>query len=779
MNLSGPLDAKLCIICENLTKLDETRIAIFLSNSGLTPFDVRILQHGKIRPNHYLDKKETQPIPELLTLVEQVKESLAALPNLRSILVLDAVPPKKKGQSIFKYAIKNQMMYLLTGKSGIGKWRGSPIPFDAKITGFVEIRHAVVDVPLVPSYHPSFLIAAPDYRPIISMDFAKACRFTHSNPNQSAKKFNIYPTLTELETFAEDALASPEPLNTDIETASGKITRIAFAFKPNEAISIPFINVETGVSAGNDGMWPIIRMLLETKEIVGQNFGSYDRFWLEDEPYNCKNINLIRDTMVTQHVILPGLPKPVMPLGLAFLVSALTDELFHKDEAKEQEGKFPTDEEYGYYSCKDVDGDRQVDFAQINQPVYKRRKATIDFEMDVLNRTIRDIMRRGVRIDVAYKEELKQRAEKECEYLALRFHEEAGQEILLTSPTKLSKFFYDDLGLKGGKKKSTNEEALKILAAKYPDNKFLGILLKFRDCSTLLKNILSAELDPNGRLYASYRQATDTGRLQSNKSPYRRGYAFLTVDHRPMVRKMFIPDEGMIWITRDLSQAEAWAMYYLAGAESMLRPMREGKKPHQMMATWISGKRYEDVGKGTDEYGVAKEAIHGFNYLMGIRTFINEVRLKLGINMPEKDGRAIRDLYYSRVPELARYHQRIKYLLRTQNMTLTTPFGRERQFFGRGPNDYDVLKKAVAHVPQSFIGDLLNKIILKWYDIRTCGELLFPVTDETNTQCRPEEKVQHLIELDEAYNYPVDIGTYKNVVIPWDSAEMKNWGEEA
>lgn len=765
----GPLSATLAIVGEAPGQQEEQvgrpfigyagqKLVSLLNACGILRQQVRLMNVSRVRPPgndfgcFWEDKKQTEPTELLQAEIQNLKAELRRMPNLRVILALGRQPT-----------------YILTNRDGIGKWRGSPL----------KIETIAPDPIVVPAYHPAFLLRQPDYTPICLIDFKKAVRFLTSSPRQETKKFNVYPSRNDVAVFVSEALASPDPLIVDIETPYGWIIRIGLMFKPNEAISIPFGNVETKKKEGNEDLWPLIRELLAKKPVIGQNFGSYDRFWLEKPPHNCKNIELTFDTMTAQHIILPGLPKALKPLSLGVLTSIYTDEIFHKDEAKNKADRNVTDEEYGIYNCKDLDTTMQVYLQQIKQPNFQRRKATFDFEMNVLNRTIRDIMARGVRIDIPYKEELRERAQIECEYLSLKLAEETGETLNLASPTQLKDLLYRKLGLKGGVKQSTDEESIKILQVKYPGNKVLDLILKFRNVSTLLKGILSAELDPDGRMRSSYRQATDTGRLQAAKNPYGRGYAFLTVDRRPMIRKMFLPDEGKIWVHRDLSQAEAWAIYYLAGAESMLKLMRQGKKPHQMLAAWSTGKRYEDVGKGTIEYELGKRGVHGFNYLMGIRTFVRTCRLELGIDTTEREAKKISRIYHSKVPELRIWDKKIQYLLQTNRMTLTTSFGRERQFFGRGPNDYDVLRKAVAFLPQSTIGDLLNKIILKWYDIHTCGELLFPVHDETNTQCWPEEKEQHLKELDQAFNYPFDIGGYKNVVIPWDTTIMKNWGEEA
>lgn len=765
------------------------KLDTILNNGGILRSEVHLVP---IRDTPFPWTNPKKPIP-LDTLTEEIQllnSRLGEIENLQMIITLDRHPT-----------------YILTGKDGIGNWRGS----------ILEYVESTTEARVIPTFPPSFLFSQPEYAPILTFDFKKAVRELRHPTTQQSRNYIIYPTIDEIFNYCQQMKLSTDPIICDIETRRGCISRIGFGYftqgkLANHIMSIPFINIETGENAGNDHVWPLLRELFIQKGVIGQNFGSYDTPWLENEPYKCK-INLVADTMVYQHVILPGLPKAVKPLGLAFLGSIYTNIPFYKNEAKDQEGRPPPDSQYGNYNCKDIEVTGLVYRNQINQLNFNTRKKIIDYEMAVLNGPIKDVMNRGVCINVQYKEELRERAELECEYLGLSLCKEIGRNINIGSTDQLRTLLFTELGLKpvGRKTKkglpSTDEDTLKILGAIYPNIPALQLILKFRKIDKLRGGILSAKVDTDGRMRSSYKQTTDTGRLAASESPFRTGFALHTVPQGIKVRKMFIPDEGKTWGYRDLSQAEAYLVYYLAEAISILEQMKKGKKPHQLLAAEIAHKPYDEVGKGTKEYALGKRGVHSFHYLVSPREHVRTCRKELGINITEREATNHQEMYFNLVPEVPKWHESVFWKLKQNNMTLITPLGRERQFFGKlGPTFWtknceykthmgkckwngrkcygticqfsrDTMKKAVAFIPQSTVGDLLNLIILKWYRIKTVGELLLPVHDETDTQCWPEELEKHKEELDEAYNYPFDIGRYKNVVIPSEMEVMKNWGE--
>jgi DNA polymerase I-like protein with 3'-5' exonuclease and polymerase domains len=105
--------------------------------------------------------------------------------------------------------------------------------------------------------------------------------------------------------------------------------------------------------------------------------------------------------------------------------------------------------------------------------------------------------------------------------------------------------------------------------------------------------------------------------------------------------------------------------------------------------------------------------------------------------------------------------------------TLTTPIGRRRQFWGR-LDDATTLRGAIAYVPQSTIGDLLNMGLYRvWNELCDDGvQVLGQVHDAILGQV-PTEKVDELMpKIVECMTNPIQVGT-RTLVIP-SSVEVGN-----
>ena len=115
----------------------------------------------------------------------------------------------------------------------------------------------------------------------------------------------------------------------------------------------------------------------------------------------------------------------------------------------------------------------------------------------------------------------------------------------------------------------------------------------------------------------------------------------------------------------------------------------------------------------------------------------------------------------------------IKELQTTGN--LITPFGRRRQFWGR-LDDEHYARKAIAYLPQSTIGDLLNLGLYKvWKELFEEGvEILGQVHDAVLGQC-PNDKVDELIpKVISCLENPIEVKG-KMMVIPSDAEVGDSW----
>ena len=222
----------------------------------------------------------------------------------------------------------------------------------------------------------------------------------------------------------------------------------------------------------------------------------------------------------------------------------------------------------------------------------------------------------------------------------------------------------------------------------------------------------------------------------------------------------------IISFNADLSQAEARVVAYLSNEERLIGVFNEGGDVHIKNASLIFRKHWSEVNK--DERQLAKKLVHASNYCIGPRKFASE------IDCSERRAKELLNQYYANFPMIKLWHRTVDHQLK-QTRVLTTPLGRKRMFFGRwGP---DLLREAIAYVPQSTVSDLLNYGLVSMFRglpdrwqmlMQVHDSIMLQVPDET-----PHEQVwkfcKHHLER------PIKFDR-SSLVIPVDVKVGKDWG---
>lgn len=399
-----------------------------------------------------------------------------------------------------------------------------------------------------------------------------------------------------------------------------------------------------------------------------------------------------------------------------------------------------------------------------------------------------------------------------------------GKDINIRSPVQLLKFFYTDpKGLnippiyiydKGEKKMSTKAEALeKMIANNMRGEACARVVLRYRELKKKLE-VLETNLDPDGRMHCTMNvSGTETGRWSSRASPFGTGTNMQNIS--PELREIFVPDPGYTMFYADLEQAESRAVAYLSGDEAYIEACESGDL-HTTVCQMVwqdlpwTDNLEEDKEIAKQPYyrhfsyrDLAKRAGHGTNYVLTARSLANHLKIE------QKYGIRFQLLYYGGIqsetnlmrwgftdilerypatknprdgkmyvevpgafPGIRTWHDDIAFELESTGK-LTTPLGRERQFWGR-LNDPATLREAVAFKPQSLVGDILNIGLYRvWNELEPEVQVLGQVHDAVVGQTKTIDKHRQLV-LDCLTN-PIDVDG-RTLVIPVEFAHSdKNW----
>lgn len=599
-------------------------------------------------------------------------------------------------------------LWAVTGKTGITTWRGS-------IMDSLPMNGRVFKV--LPTYHPANILRQWENRPDAVHDLCRA-RGDSEYPEIRYPAYNflirpsfqaVMETLEELERRAN--LGGPTPVAVDLETRNGYIACIGLAWSRLDAICIPIMCVERV-----QGYWTVdeetaivdrVRKLLLHPNIwvIGQNFGY-------DTQYTAKEWGVFLqpkyDTMILQHVFLPGKPK-----GLDY-ISSMYCEFYQywKDEGKEWNPKTTPEEQLWVYNCKD--GVNTWEACQVLIKLVQDAKLWPQYEFEAYDLwpELVKMMLRGILVNKQTVLDLLMEA---AEAVALRhqfFVDVLSHDLNPRSTPQMRALFYGALQCKTVLDKKTkrptlNDEALEVVGNREP---LLFPLVDAINEERTLANtagVLRAQLDPDGRMRCHYGQIPETFRLNSKKNVLGGGTNLQNISKgdrtptmkMPNVRRIYIPDPGYIIGEPDLAGADAQVVAWESNDPILKEIFRKRLKLHAENAKLLFGGDAGIDGKREPYYTRAKQGCHAYNY--GASAYA--VSVTIGISRHEADR--FKKRWFEIHPAIRQWHTRTESDLLARR-EVRNMFGYRRFFFERVQ---EILPDALAWVPQSTVACIINR----------------------------------------------------------------------
>lgn len=736
----GPSNAKLAAVGE-APGADEERLGRPFAGASGQMVDDLLSQHGlprnqvyvtnvcKIRPPgndikelHLLGKSINDFIPQLQEEIRQL--------NPNAIL-----------------AFGNTALQALTGYHGIEKYRGSIMPCN-----FHSCK-------VIPTIHPaSILHAESDGRMrswkdliYIGWDVARAIKESMKEEYEPVSR-NLLVCRSALNLDRFIRLYRGPYVSVDIETFKTIPICIGLAFDSHNAISIPFFNFAQD-KLNPDGMtrsdviscWQMVAEILYDLEIakIGQNFKFDQRLLMncrnDEVPFGLKVNSFFFDTMLAFRTLYPELPAT-----LQFQTSVLTEEIYYKDEGKEYNPKKDKFERLLLYNAKDAAVTFEVFEKEFGE--LENRGLTEFFFNRVmpLHHFYSRVEQRGIKRDNSQK-------------LFLERKYRAREKELQDELNNLTSYYTDEpikvnsngargdvpkllFGLmKVPVRKDTSEQSLDALmrnAVKDPEKKrIIQLILEIRKVKKTIGTYIDHEVDYRGRTLTGVRIALETGRtstgiLKPPVSTESMGLAFQTItkhgDVGSDIRSMFVPDDGYILMEPDLQAAEARVVAILAKDEKLLKIFKYDLDIHRITAAWMDYLSIAELDEFFDcedesrilvlresiskklkiaiddeSRQIGKKFRHAGHYAMGKK----EASRQVGFS--EWRCGQILEKFHGTNPKIRNvFHHDIREALQNNNRILTSPHGRQRQFFNKWGDE--LFKEAYAQIPQSTVSDHLK-----------------------------------------------------------------------
>ena len=358
------------------------------------------------------------------------------------------------------------------------------------------------------------------------------------------------------------------------------------------------------------------------------------------------------------------------------------------------------------------------------------------------------------------------------EELEQRIYKLADTEFNINSPKQLGEILFEKLQIPGGKKTKTGySTAADVLEKLAPDYPLVAAVLEYRGLAKLKSTYadgLAVFIDENNRIHSNFNQTiTATGRISSTEPNLQN--IPMRMELGRLIRKVFVPKEGFLFMDADYSQIELRVLAHMSGDEQLIEAYRMDEDIHKITAAKVFHTPLEEV---TDLQRRNAKAVN-FGIVYGISSF----GLSQDLSITRKEASAYIEQYFATYPRVKEFLDKLVGEAKERGYAVTM-FGRRRpvpelssgNFMQRSFGERiamnspiqgtaaDIIKIAMLHVWRKLKEEnLKSKLILQVHD-----ELLIEVLPEE------EERVKEILTnemqsaADLAVTLEIDLHTGKN-----------------
>ena len=234
--------------------------------------------------------------------------------------------------------------------------------------------------------------------------------------------------------------------------------------------------------------------------------------------------------------------------------------------------------------------------------------------------------------------------------LEKEIYELAGEEFNINSPKQLGVILFEKLGMPHAKKTktgySTAADVLDKLAPEYP---IVAKILEYRQLAKLKSTYadgLAVYIGNDGRIHGKFNQTvTATGRLSSTEPNLQNIPVRMELGR--LIRKVFVPKEGCVFVDADYSQIELRILAHCSGDEQLIQAYREARDIHRMTASQVFHTPFDEV---TDLQRRNAKAVN-FGIVYGISSF----GLSQDLSITRKEAAQYIEHYFETYPGIKKF----------------------------------------------------------------------------------------------------------------------------
>lgn len=383
-----------------------------------------------------------------------------------------------------------------------------------------------------------------------------------------------------------------------------------------------------------------------------------------------------------------------------------------------------------------------------------------------------DMEKEGVRAEKAELEAYGAQLTGRISELETSIYEKAGETFNINSPKQLGVILFEKLQMPNGKKTKTGySTAADVLERLAPDYPIVSEILEYRQLTKLKSTYadgLALCIAPDGRIHSTFNQTiTATGRISSTEPNLQN--IPIRMELGRLIRKVFVPKEGYVFIDADYSQIELRVLAHMSGDQNLIAAYQHAEDIHRITASQVFHTPLEEV---TDLQRRNAKAVN-FGIVYGISSF----GLSQDLSITRKEAEGYIASYFETYPGIKIFLDRLVTDAKEKGYA-ETMFGRRRpvpelassNFMQRSFGERiamnspiqgtaaDIIKIAMIRVKQRLEREQLkSKLVLQVHD-----ELLIEAAadEEEYVKTLLAEEMRHAADL--AVTLEVDVKSGRN-----------------
>ncbi|MDC7287057.1 DNA polymerase I [Blautia schinkii] len=319
--------------------------------------------------------------------------------------------------------------------------------------------------------------------------------------------------------------------------------------------------------------------------------------------------------------------------------------------------------------------------------------------------------------------------------------QQAGEEFNINSPKQLGVILFEKMGIPGGKKTKTGySTAADILEKLAPEQPIVNDILEYRQLTKLKSTYadgLGNVIEKDGRIHSTFNQTiTATGRISSTEPNLQNIPVRMELGR--LIRKVFVPEEGFVFLDADYSQIELRVLAHMSGDEKLIQAYKEAQDIHRLTASQVFHIPFDEV---TPLQRRNAKAVN-FGIVYGISSF----GLSQDLSITRKEAAEYIEKYFETYPKIKVFLDSMVEEGKEKGY-VSTMFGRRRpipelkssNFMQRSFGERVAMNSPIQGTAADIIKIAMNRVYRRMKEEGLKSRLVLQVHDELLIETRKEE----------------------------------------